>query len=158
MQWISQAGTAFSSISLRLVSAVLVAGLGASLAAQTVSIRPGRYDTVSELGFADGRSGLRKVKGSDCITSDEARDLVKAFGKELNEAGEACRMTNVKKTGSTLSFDTACRVDGQLHSGRTDVTYGPDSFTVTVTMTLDGKKTSTRTTGKWAGAQCRDDD
>jgi hypothetical protein len=139
------------------ISAVLVLALGASLAAQTVSIRPGRYDTVSELGFADARSKLRTMKGSDCITPEEARDLVKAFEKEM-AAGDGCRMANITKTGSTLAFDTTCRVEGEVHSGRTEVRYGADWFTMTVTMALDGKRTSTRTTGKWADAQCRNDD
>jgi hypothetical protein len=141
-----------------LPAAGLAVAFTASLAAQTVSIRPGSYDTIAELGFADPRSGLRKVKGSDCITPEEARDLVKAFGKEIAAAGGGCRMSNVTKSGNTLAFDTSCRVEGEVHSGRTEVTYGADWFTLTVTMTLDGKKTTTRTSAKWAGAQCRNDD
>jgi hypothetical protein len=139
-------------------AAVFGIALGAPLAAQTVSLRPGRYEIVAELGFADARSTLRTMKGSDCVTPEQSRDLVKAFAKGMAAAGDSCRMANITKTGSTLAFDTTCRVEGEAHSGRTEVRYGMDWFTMTVTMTLDGRKTSTRTTAKWAGAQCRDDD
>jgi hypothetical protein len=145
-----------STIRCLAICAVIVA-VAPVASGQLVSVRPGRYEVVAQLDWVDARSRFKEIKSFDCITPEQSRNLLKAFTKEI--ASEAnCTLTNVAKTGSTLSFDTACRVEGEVHTGRSEVTYGVDWFKATVTMTLDGKRTTSRSSGKWVGPTCKDDD
>jgi hypothetical protein len=50
------------------------------------------------------------------------------------------------------------RVENALDSGRTEIVYGPDWFTSTVTLTLAGKQTISRSSAKWVGATCKGDE
>ncbi len=86
-----------------LAAALLMAALPARAAMQ---IEPGEWQD-TETGTEDGKPVPPEVT-TGCMTTDDAKDVVKALTRLQETAGKKCKAMHVKDNGNTLSFDMEC--------------------------------------------------
>jgi Protein of unknown function (DUF3617) len=124
--------------------------------AQVISVRPGRYETTAEMQFPGAPTPMR-IKDFDCVTPEEGRDLIKAWLKEAG-GSEECKLSNVKQAGNTVMFESTCLVEGERAKATAEVTFGADWFNGNLAMTVEGDRVSVKTTAKWVGPACKEED
>lgn len=134
---------------LALTSLSIVLGTVATPA--QVSLRPGRYEVTAEMNLAGFPS--KPQTDVDCLTERDVADLTRLLLRD--ESTEGCKTSNVKWSGSTLTFDTECDVDGERYGSTVDLTFTPDTYKGTMRMTMsDGKVTVLKMSARRVG-ECR---
>ena len=100
-------------------------GLSVPMAAQTVNIRPGKYEVTVEWNMPEMRMPMPPQKNEECITSNEATDVKAALeaAAKTNPQLE-CKVSDLKWSGNTVRFTQTCK-NGVYKS---ELTYGGDSF------------------------------
>ena len=114
-----------------------VVALASSVLAGQITIRPGSYEYTVEMKLgAAGQAGkavldaadFQKNTRRDCITASEASgDVAQMFAREMGLDG-ACKMSNVKTAGNSLTFTTTCVEDGLRMTMNTEMSFNGDSF------------------------------
>jgi hypothetical protein len=65
--------------------------------------------------------------------------------------GQTCTMSNVQRSGNTVSWDTQCTGEMEM-TGHGEMTYdSPDSYTGEIKFTAEGMSMTTKLTGKKIG-------
>jgi hypothetical protein len=116
---------------MRILALVLL--LSATGTALAVDVEPGNWEL----------SGSTQTPGSDkpvalkpvtrCVTPEDAQDPTRLLG----QSARSCEFTNRRDSGSTLSFDVACK--GQVPmKGSGSVQYGKDRFEGNLDLTAEG--------------------
>ena len=133
--------------SIAALTIVLVSGAVAQIA-----LRPGRYEVVAEMQMGS-LPAPTKFSSVDCITADEAENIVELMTKELAAAAEqGCTFSSPQTTGNKITLDFACEIDGTRMTGAGEYTFGQDSFNGVTTMRMpDGMTVTTRNSGKRVG-------
>jgi uncharacterized protein DUF3617 len=135
------------------IAIVLVLALGAATAWAQLALRPGKYDVKLEVTMA-GLPLPMSQEDVDCLSPDDAMDLVKAMLRELATA-QSCTASNIKQTGNKLTFDAACVVEGAQVTSSTELTLQSETaYTAVMTVKTSGLDTVMKITGKWAGEAC----
>jgi hypothetical protein len=138
----------------KLFAAGTLLGLIAATAAWAqLALRPGQYNVTMELTLP-GAPSAGAQQDTDCLSPEDAKDLVKAMMRELaNE--QSCTASNVKTSGNTLTFDAACSVEGNVVSANTELTIKSEtSYAAVMQVNAAGVSTTLKITGQWAGATC----
>jgi hypothetical protein len=133
-------------------AAVSLLFLASAAAWAQLVLRPGRYDVTMEVALPGIAPSVQQV--TDCLTAEDAKDLVKAMLREI--PGEhSCSASNVATTSNRLMFDAACTVQGYAASAKTEVVVRSDtSYDAVMKVTAAGVTTGLKLTGRWAGATC----
>lgn len=135
-----------------LVTAALLA-LAATAAWAQLALRPGKYNVTMELTLP-GAPVSDAQEDTDCLSPDDAKDLVKAMMRELSTA-QSCTASNVRTTGNKLTFDAACTLDGNVVSANTELTIKNDtSYAAVMKVDAAGVSTTLKIAGQWVGATC----
>ena len=138
---------------LAAVAAALLIALGAATAWAQLALRPGKYDVKLEVSLA-GASLPMAQQDSDCLSAEDAKDLVKAMLRELATA-QTCTASNINTAGNTLTFDAACDVEGARITSSTQLTLHSDTaYTAVMRVATPGVNTIMTITGEWAGESC----
>jgi uncharacterized protein DUF3617 len=92
--------------------------------AQTVNLRPGKYETTAELDMPGMK--MPPQKEVDCITSEDLKD----FSKKLidPEQAKGCKVSDYKVVGNKLTFNTDCKDDDVRVTSSMEMTFTPESF------------------------------
>jgi hypothetical protein len=105
---------------------LIVAFLGAwalPIVAQSINLRPGRYETVVDIELPNGQK--MPMKNTDCITAADLKDGVKTF---LEEMGENCKISGLKATGNQMRFNATCTDDDVTMTTTAEMTFAGDAF------------------------------
>jgi hypothetical protein len=138
-----------------VAAAGLVLAFAATAAWAQLSLKPGKYNITIELTLPGVPIGT-KQEDTDCLSADDAKDLVKAMMRELSTE-RSCSASNVATTGNKLTFDAACNVQGNAVSASTELTISsPTSYDALMHLNAAGVSTTMKITGEWAGAACTD--
>jgi hypothetical protein len=136
-----------------LLAAGSLLGLAAAAAWAQLALRPGQYNVTMELTLP-GAPTPDAQQDTDCLSPDDAKDLVKAMMREL-AAEQSCAASNVATTGNTLKFDATCTVDGNVVSANTELTVKSDtSYSAVMQVNAAGVSTTLKLAGQWVGATC----
>jgi hypothetical protein len=141
------------------IIAAAVASVTSAVAAwtQTVSVRPGRYETSVEMQMTGAPP--MKMKNFDCLSAEEAGDLVKAMNQELAKQGQTCKLSNMKMSPGKVTYDATCQLEAGSATAASEMVYSTDTFSLAVTMKMPNGATMTmKSNGKWIGATCEKDD
>jgi hypothetical protein len=137
----------------KFVAAGVVLGLAASTAWAQLTLRPGQYDVKLELSLP-GVPISNAQQDTDCLSADDAKDLVKAMLREL-AAETTCTASNVKTAGKTLTFDAACTLEGNSVTAKTELVVQSDTaYVANMLLNAAGVSTQLKITGRWASATC----
>jgi hypothetical protein len=136
-----------------LVSTLIIASL-ASGSAQ-IQLRPGQYEMTADMDLA----GTKMThKDTNCITADDLKDVSPAgMTKLFLEADDekACKITDSKMSGNTLTFSSVCEADGLKMISTAEITIAAESWTSLMTMKDNkGRTTTIKTTAKRIG-ECK---
>ncbi len=71
-----------------------------------MQLEPGEWQA-TEIGTENGESVEPEVT-TNCMTAEEAKDVVKALSQLQDTAGQKCKTMHVNDSGPTLSFDMEC--------------------------------------------------
>ena len=110
-------------------------GVVASLSAlaQTPNLRPGRYETTSEISMPGSPAKMPPRKDEACITAEDVKDLSRTLAK--NSPMQKCTVSNSKVTGTALVFTKECaNADGLKMQYTGDVTFTSDAYHAVVHM------------------------
>jgi hypothetical protein len=136
-----------------LCGAAALLGLAATAAWGQLALRPGKYDVMLEITLP-GSPAASVQKETDCLSAEDAKDLVRAMLREL-AAEQTCSASNVKTTGNRLTFDAACAVQGVVISATGDLTIKSDtSYDALMKVGAAGVDTTLKIAGRWVGAEC----
>jgi hypothetical protein len=136
----------------RLATASLVA-VGAATAWAQLALRPGKYDVTLEVSLPGAPLPMSQ-HDVDCLSPEDAKDLVKAMLRELATA-QSCSANNIETAGNKLTFDAACVVEGAQVKSSTELTLRSDTaYTAVMTVATPGVNTIMKITGKWVGESC----
>jgi Protein of unknown function (DUF3617) len=119
-------------MSLRLVLAMIgLATVAAAWAADTLMIRPGRWEVLMQMDFGDRKlpAGMpldQAMKKIDCITQQD----LEQFDGFLEPPDESCKVSNYRSTGKELAYLMKC--DGMTMDFKATV-HSPDSFSAVST-------------------------
>jgi hypothetical protein len=105
-----------------------------SVAAQTPTLKPGRYEVVSEISLAGRGEKLPPRKDLHCYTSQELADLPKIIAGRASSPN--CKVLSSKIVESTLTYTTECATGGEgrvISSGEVQFTSS-ESYHAVVTM------------------------
>lgn len=135
---------------LRAVVASVVCGivLSATALAQSIRLRPGRYETLTVIDMPNSPMKLPPQKDVECITAEDLRDLSK---KLLDDGDQDCKVANHRQTADRLQFSAACVAGGQSYTVSMDVTFTPDSFSGQITSDNKEYPMTASTSGKRIG-------
>jgi hypothetical protein len=135
------------------LAAVALLALAATAAWAQLALRPGKYNVRMEVTLP-GAPTAATQDDTDCLSPDDAKDLVKAMMRELSTE-QSCTASNVKTTGNKLTFDAACTVAGNVVSANTELTIPNDtSYAAVMKIDTAGVSTTVKIAGQWAGATC----
>lgn len=128
-------------------SFVGVLGLFLSALGQTVSLRPGNYETAAEISIPGSPVKQPPHKAAQCISS---RDL-KEFAERLTTTSKNCAASDLKLTGAKATFTRTCK-DRPAITTKGEVTFSSESFIAEMESTAAGRTVMTgRVTGKRIG-------
>jgi len=136
-----------------ILAAIALLALAATAAWAQLALRPGKYNVTMELTLP-GAPISNTQEDTDCLTPEDAKDLVKAMMRELTSES-SCSASNVKQAGNKLTFDAACTIQGNVVSSATELTITSDTaYTAVMQVNAAGVNTQLKIAGKWAGATC----
>jgi hypothetical protein len=118
------------------------------VAAQSVTLRPGRYETNAVMDMPGMK--IAPVKDFDCITQADLKD----FSKKLIDPDQAkgCKVSNYKVIGNLLTFNTDCKDGDTRVAMSTEMTFTADSYTgVLKSKDQDGRVMNIKMTAKRVG-------
>lgn len=116
---------------LRLVLVLAAFASLSTWAADTLMIRPGRWEVVMQMDFGDRKvpAGMpldQTMKKIDCIT----REDLEQFGGFLSPPDESCKVSDYRSTGKEIAYLMKC--DGMTMDFKATV-HSPDSFSAVST-------------------------
>jgi hypothetical protein len=120
-----------------------------SMSAQTVLLRPGRYEAIAETEIAGRKRAPETVM--QCFTADDLKDLSKLVAGADEEMMKDCVVSDRKATASRLTFNATCTNGETKWTMSVDLAYTPDSFTAVVTSKDALNGLTLRTEGKRIG-------
>lgn len=106
-----------------LAVALTVAVLETAALAQTVNMRPGKYEVTMEMAVAE--FPVAPQKDTDCVTARDLKNLPALFVRDVEEQ---CKTSDVKLTDSTLTFNSTCDVEGVRYTSMFELTFAPESY------------------------------
>ncbi len=86
-----------------IVTAILAGSCIGSASADTFALTPGQYETRVAPFEGKGKPDV----DSDCITADDAKDIVAYFKQQGSE--DSCKLTDSKLTGKHFSGTSICK-------------------------------------------------
>ncbi len=149
-------------MSARLFAAAVVACL-LSLPARALDVQPGLWQD-TETGETNGQKDAPRVS-TDCITPEDAKDIVKTAQAQMQESMKAqaqqCSKLNLQEKGNTVLFEMKCGdpKQGSIDMAMTFTVHSPQrtSSVAKSTISMMGQKmVSTITTeSKWLANECK---
>jgi hypothetical protein len=131
----------------RVLALLLIAACVTSAAGQTVSLRPGRYETVAEIDMAGTK--MPSQKGIQCITDDDLTTLSKKLIEQ--QFGEDCKVSDYKASGNKITFNTECK-DEDAKTMNVEMVFAAESFTLLIkSKDSSGQVMNIRSTAKRTG-------
>ena len=131
-------------------AAVLLSG--AAIAWAQTAMRPGQYEVAVVMAMP-GVPEPVQITQRTCLSPDEARDQQRLIA-ELLATEEDCPITNIKSSGSKLTWDTTC--DDVTASS--ELTFAADGFVGEVKTTIDGMVITAKVSGNWVSTTCTADE
>jgi hypothetical protein len=133
---------------MRVLAILMLTTTGLSItAAQTLALRPGRYETTTSIEMPAMK--MPPEKKVECITAEDLKDVKTFVDSEL---AQDCKVSDAKAAGSELTFLAACDAGGAPLLMQMKMTFTADSFTGLMTATEKGKPVMTvRSAGKRIG-------
>lgn len=120
-----------------LVCVIAASGLGAS-SAQTVDLRPGRYEATLEMVMMGEK--MPPEKEVQCITREDLKDLTKMMSFSLgDEFDKMCKVSDYKGTGTKVTYTSICGEGADRLTTSVDLTFTPESFVGVMKSTGKGK-------------------
>lgn len=106
------------------IGSLVVAACTLTAFAQTVNLRPGKYETTAEMDMPGMK--MPPQKDVECITPEDLKD----FSKKLIDPEQAagCKVSDYKVVGNKLTFNTDCKVDDVRVMSSMEMTFTPESF------------------------------
>lgn len=96
-------------------------------------VQPGNWELSATTQVPGSDKPMTIAPTTRCLTAEDAKDPTRL----LAQSARSCEFSNRRDTGSTLSFDVACK--GQVPmKGSGVVRYGADSFEGNLDLTADG--------------------
>jgi len=137
----------------KIIAAGSLLALVATAAWAQLALRPGKYNVTMQMALP-GSPLSNTQEDTDCLSPEDAKDLVKAMLRELSSES-SCSASNVKTTGNKLTFDAACTMQGNVVSASTELTINSEtSYVAVMKVNAAGMNTAMTITGKWASATC----
>ncbi len=133
---------------LRTLAVLGLVAFALPLFAQTVNLRPGKYEVTAEMDMPGMK--MPPQKDVQCITAEDLKDLSKAMIDP--EEAKNCKVSNYKVSGNKVTFDTTCEEDGMKMTSTAELTYTRESYTGIMKSKDDkGRVITIRTTAKRIG-------
>ncbi len=133
---------------LEILAPLAIVALALLAVAQTVNLRPGKYEVTAEMDMPGMK--MAPQKDVQCITAEDLKDLSKALIDP--EEAKNCKVSNYKVSGNKVTFNTTCEEEGVKMASTTELTYTRESFTGVMKSKDDaGRVMTIRTTAKRIG-------
>jgi hypothetical protein len=127
---------------LLVVAAGAVAPFG-----QTIGLRPGRYETTTQIDMPAMK--MPPEKEVECLTAEDLKNMKTFITSEL---AQECKVSESKITGTELTFTGSCDAGETTLLMSMKMTFTSESFTGLMTATEKGKPFMTvRSSGKRIG-------
>lgn len=102
-------------------------------AAARADVQPGNWEVSATTQVPGSDKPMTMQPATRCVTAEDAKDPTRLLGQSARN----CEFSNRRDTGSTLSFDVACK--GQVPmKGSGSVRYGKESFEGNLDLTAEG--------------------
>ncbi|MGJ3257430.1 MAG: DUF3617 domain-containing protein [Alcanivorax sp.] len=129
--------------SLLCISAMAVAG----------DLKPGLWQINTTMEGDNLPPQMRAHTQQDCLSADQAEDVVTALRKDWNTEG--CDLGNVDRSGEDLTWEASCNQNGMQSTMKGSVTLHSDTqYTSIIDMTMPGNKMVSTSEGEWVSADC----
>jgi hypothetical protein len=127
----------------------LVTAAGIVMASQG-PMRPGQWETTMQLQMANMPMQMPEMKSTTCITPEQIeKDPTSGLPKGMQGGSgqDACKVSDYKVEGDTMSWKVACPASQMTGSG--EITFSGDTYTGTMkaatpqgemTMKMNGKR------------------
>jgi len=113
--------------------AVAIAVLVSFAASAHADVQPGNWEVSATTQVPGSDKPMTMTPVTRCVSAEDAKDPTRLLG----QSARSCEFSNRRDTGSTLSFDVACK--GQVPmKGSGSVRYGKDSFEGGLDLTAEG--------------------
>jgi hypothetical protein len=102
-------------------------------AAAVADVQPGNWEVTATTQVPGSDKPMTLAPTTRCVSAEDARDPARLLGQN----SRACEFSNRRDSGSTLSFDVACK--GQVPmKGSGAVRYGQDRFEGSLDLAAEG--------------------
>ena len=128
---------------LAVCTLILALGLPV-LAADTPSVKPGKWQMSMQMEMPNMPFKIPPVKMTHCVTAEDMKTAVPADSKNKD-----CKMSDPQVDGNTVRWTVEC--PKQKMKGDGEITYTGESMTGAMKMVTDGQETNVKYTGKWLG-------
>ena len=116
-------------------------------------LKPGLWQINTTMEGDNLPPQMRAHTQQDCLSADQAEDVVTALRKDWN--AEGCDLGQVDRSGDTLSWEASCNQNGMQSTMKGSVTLHSDThYTSVIDMTMPGNQMVSTSEGKWASSDC----
>jgi Protein of unknown function (DUF3617) len=132
----------------RVLIAIALVASALPLLAQTISLRPGNYETTMEMEMPGGMK-VPPMKNTQCITAADLKDMSK---KLLEGEGTGCKVSEYKVVENRITFNAVCKEANATMTMAADMTFTTDTYTGIVKAKDDkGMSMTMKSAGKRIG-------
>lgn len=139
-------------------AAVIVAAMSMPVLAQNGPRRDGNWEVTMEMSMPGMPAGMAMppMKMTQCITPQEAQDPQTLVPRQPQQSDMGnCSVSDYKAEGSKVSWKMAC-TGRQKMTGTGEFTYASDSYTGTMSMSMEGGNMPGPMTMKYSGKRLGD--
>jgi len=132
---------------------VVLCGLvGVALGAQAHPMRPGLWEITSQMEMPNMPMKMPESKMTQCVTAEQLKDPAAAMmaGGPGGKPNSACKVSDSKTSGSTVSWKMACPPP-QVLDGTGEMTFKDDTYSGNMTMKTDKGTMTMKVAGKRLG-------
>jgi hypothetical protein len=135
-----------AALCLTIVAAV-------TLAAQTPTMRPGRYAVTMQMSMPNMPVAMPEIKSEQCISDADLKKDPHAWIPNASpdpRMKEACKMSDYKVTGQTVTWSMSCPGQ-QAITGTGEMTIKGDTYAGVMKMTTPQGEFTTKISGQRTG-------
>jgi hypothetical protein len=91
-------------------------------------MRPGRWEVTMQMQMTNMPLQMPEMKSARCVTADELEDPQRAVPNASSNPANACKVSDYKTTGSTVTWKVACAPPQEM-TGTGEMTFVGDTYT-----------------------------
>jgi len=142
---------------MKTVSVIALAMLATVAVIAQTGMRPGQWEITQQMQMPNMPAGVQMpvTKLTQCVTPEQAKDPASAVprqsGRGRGTGNDDCKMSDMKRSGSTITWSMACTSPDKLTATGEMTFTGDDSYTTTMKMVMAQGEMTMKMTGKRLG-------